>query len=806
METMSTLINSIKYGFRQLRKSPGFTLVVVLMLGLGIGATTAIFSIVHKVLWEPLPLPYAEHLVGVWESNPEKGQDRSGVSPPNFLDWEEQADVFDVIAAFAVNSFVLTGEGQPQRCKGMAVTEDYFRLAGLIPEIGRTFYAEDMIAGTDPVVLISNKLWQTRFGGNTDIIGRVIKLNDESYTLIGVVSDDFILNEGAQLWVPLILGPQQQALGMRGARYLHVLARLRKEVTITQAQEQMCMLASQIADKDPINRGWSVRVIGLHNQIIASVRPSFLVLLGGAGLLLLTACANVTNLLISRMTHRQQELAIQQALGATRLGLLRHLIMENLLLAVLSGISGIFIAYRSLKIIVTMSPWDIPRLGQAGMNIWAFSFGAGLSILMALVCGLLSVSRVLSSDLARHLKSHGKQASETYGREHLRCLLVVTETAFSVILLIVAGLLLRSFWSLKSVDPGFAPENMQTMTVSLPNNRYPESHQQSAFFERLLSRTRNIPGVVDAALITNLPFSGNVMTFGYKEYNRSSLVGEQNFAQYHSISPDYFKTMGIQLLHGRTFSATDRADGSQVVIVNAALARKLWGETNAVGQRIGLANDNMREREVVGVVDSVKHKGLDAQVEPEVYVPYEQNQWSFMTLIVRNHTNAHSLASAMREQLWALDPDLPANSIVTLEHLIQRSLAPMRFRALLVGLFGIVAVVLAGVGLYALVSYTTSRRIQEFGIRMALGAESNQVLRMVLIQGFKLSIGGIAIGMVSAWLLTRIIRSLLFGISPMDPVVFISVALLLAGIALLACVIPARRAAKIDPMEALRYE
>jgi predicted permease len=408
--------------------------------------------------------------------------------------------------------------------------------------------------------------------------------------------------------------------------------------------------------------------------------------------------------------------------------------------------------------------------------------------------------------LARHLKSRGKQASGEYGRERLRCLLVVTETAFSVILLIVAGLLIRSFWSLKSVDPGFAPQDIQTMTVSLPTTRYPEFHQQSAFFDRLLSRARNIPGVVNAALITNLPFSGNIMTFGYKEYNRSSLFGEQNFAQFHSISTDYFRTMGIKLLHGRTFSSTDRADGTQVVIVSAVLARKLWGTTNVVGKHMGLASDNMREREIVGVVSSVKHKGLDAQIEPEVYVPFEQSQWSFMTLIVRSHRDTQSLAASMREQLWALDPDLPTDSIVTLEHLIRGSLAPMRFRALLVGLFGAAAVMIAAVGLYAMVSYTTSQRIQEFGIRLALGAESRQVLCMVLIQGLKLSIGGVAIGMVSSWLLTHIISSLLFGVSPMDPVVFISVALLLTGIALLACAIPAWRAAKVDPMEALRYE
>lgn len=803
---MTTIFNDIKYGFRQLRKGSGFTSLVLLVLGLGIGVTTAIFSVVHKVLWEPLPLPHAERLVGVWESNPEKGQSRMWVSPPNFLDWQEQADVFDEIAAFKVNTFVLTGKGRPQRFKALAVTEGYFRLAGVTPVLGRPFYEEDTRIGTDPVVLISHQLWRTRFGREPGLIGQSIMLNDESYRLIGVMPDDFVLNEGTQLWVPLVIGSQQQAPGMRGARVLHVLARLRENVTLAQAEAQMCRIEAQIAEKDPINRGWDVRVIGLHDQMVASVRSSLLVLLGGAGLLLLTACANITNLLITRITHRQQELAIQQALGATRLDLLRRLLIENLLLAMLGGLFGIFIAFWSVDLITTMSPWDIPRLGQAGMDVWTFSFGTGLSLLVGLVCGLLSIGGILSLNLARHLKNQIRQMSGIFGRERLRCLLVMTETAFSVVLLVVTGLFIRSFWSLKSVDPGFAHENIHTMTVSLPTTRYPESHQKSAFFERLLSGVQNVPGVADAALVTNLPFSGSVMTFGYNAYNRSSLEGEQNFAQYHAISPDYFKTMGIKLLHGRAFSERDYADGPQVVIVNEALARKLWGTTNAVGQSIGLANDGMREREVVGIVSSVKHKGLDADIAPEVYVPFEQNPWSFMTLIARSHTGTQALTAALQEQLWILDSDLPPNSIATLEHLVGKTLAPMRFRVLIVGLFGGAAVLLAAVGLYAMVSYTTSRRVREFGIRMALGAKSYQVLRMVLLQGLKLSFIGVVVGLIVASALTRIIRGILYEVSPTDPVVFMSVALLLTGIALLACVLPARRAAKVDPMEALRYE
>jgi putative ABC transport system permease protein len=801
-----TILKDIKYGIRQLRNSPGFTLIVILVLGLGIGAATAIFSVVHKVLWEPLPMPHAECLVGVWESNPEKGQARMWVSPPNFLDWKEQADVFDEITAFIVNSFVLTGEGRPQRCKGLAVTDSYFRLAGVTPELGRAFYSEDMIAGTDPVALISHQLWQSRFGGRTDLIGQTIKLDSKSFTLIGVMPDDFILNEGTQIWVPLVLGPEQQAPGMRGARHLHVLARLRRDVTIGQAQDKMCMLAAQIAEKDPINRGWGVRVIGLHNQMVASVRPSLLALLGGAGLLLLTACANITNLLITRIIQRRHELAIQQALGATHLDLLRHLLIENLLLAIMGGMFGIFIAFWSVDLITTMSPWDIPRLGQAGMDVWTFLFGTGLSLLVGLVCGLLSIGGVLSLNLARHLKNQSRQMSGTCGRKRLRCLLVMTETAFSVVLLVVTGLLIRSFWSLKSVNPGFAPENIHTMTVSLPATRYPESHQQSAFFGRLLSGMQNVPGVADAALVTNLPFSGSVMTFGYNAFNHSSLECEQNFAQYHAISTDYFKTMGIKLLHGRTFSVRDKADGPQVVIINEALARKLWNTTNAVGQRIGLANDGIREREVVGVVSSVKHKGLDADIGPEVYVPFEQNPWSFMTLIARSHISSQPLAATLREQLWALDSDLPPNSIATLEHLIGKTLAPMRFRTLLVGLFGVAAVLLAAVSLYAMVSYTTSRRTWEFGIRIALGAKSYQVLQIVLLQGLKLSLIGVIVGLIVASALARIIRGLLWGITPTDPLVFASVALLLTGIALLACFIPACRAARTNPMEALLYE
>ncbi len=803
---MGTLLRDIRYGFRMLIKRPGFTLVAILVLGLGIGATTAIFSVVHSVLWRPLPVPNAERLVGVWESNPEKGQIRMGVSPPNFLDWKEQAEVFDEIAATAVNSFVLTGREQPQRCKGLAVTDGYFRLAGVSPELGRIFYEQDTIAQTDPVVIISHQLWQTRFGGNTDLIGRPITLNDEPYTLIGVMPEDFILNEGTQLWVPLILGPQQQTPGMRGARYLHVLARLKENVTVAQAQDQMCRLETQIAEKDPINRGWSVHVIDLQYQMTESVRPSLLALLAGAGLLLLTACANITNLLIARITNRQHELSIQRALGATRLNLLRQLLIENMSLALLGGAFGVLIASCCISLLTKISPWDIPRLEQAGINTWALSFGAVLSLFVGLLCGLLSIGGILTPDISRNLKSNNRTSSGNSRTEYLRRLLVTTETAFSVILLIVSGLLARSFWSLKGVDPGFVPERTHTMTVSLPTTRYPESYQQSSFYKQLLSRVQNIPGVAHAGLITNMPFSGNVMTFGYKAYDRSSLVGEQNFAQYHAISPDYFKTMGIELLSGRTFTDHDRADSHQVLIINVAMAKQLWGDSNAVGQRVGLANEGMSAREIVGVVENVKHKGLDSDIVPEAYVPFEQNPWSFMTLVARSQTETQSLAAALREQLWALDRNLPADSIVSLEHLIDRSLAPMRFRTLLVGLFGGAAVLLAAIGLYAMVSYTTSRQTREFGIRLALGAKSSNVLSLVLIQGLKLSIAGIVIGLIISLVLTRIIRGLLYGISPTDPVVFVTVALLLTGITLLACSIPARRAAKTDPMEVLRYE
>jgi putative ABC transport system permease protein len=566
------------------------------------------------------------------------------------------------------------------------------------------------------------------------------------------------------------------------------------------------MLAVRIGERDPINQGWNVCVIGLRDQMVASVRPSLWVLLGGAGLLLLAACANVTNLLITRMMHRQSDLATRQALGATRLDLLSHVLTENLLLAGLGGVPGLWIAWWSVHLITGMSPWDIPRLGQAGMNLRVLLFWMGLVLLSGLTCGLLCAGRCLSRALTRHLQGRDAQTLAPHSRERLRGLLVVTETALSVILLIVTGLMARSFWSLQGVDPGFSPENVHTMAVSLPAAQYPEAHQQCAFFRQLLERVQDLPGVIDAGLATNLPLSGTVMTFGYNTFDHSPWDSEQNLAQYHAISSDYFKTMGITLLHGRAFSSSDRADGPQVVIVSDTLAQKLWNKSNVVGQHIGLANDGMRKREIIGVVNSVKHQGLDADLVPEVYVPYEQNPWSFMTLVVRSSGQGLFMAVTLRDQLRALDPDLPPDAIVSLADLMHTSLGPMRFRAFLIGLFSITAVLLAVVGLYAMVSYTSARRSWEFGMRIALGAQARQVLGMVLIQGLQLCLIGVTLGLTTAWALTRTLRSLLYGISPTDPAVFISAALIVTGIALLACWIPARRAAKIDPMEALRYE
>ncbi len=802
---MRTLFDDIQFSVRILSKRPGFSLTIVTILALGLGINTVISSMVHSVLWRSLAAPRAERLVGLWENHPEKGQ-RMGVSPPNFLDWRRQANAFQRIIAWTPSSLVCTGQGEPVRYDAQEVSTHFFELLGLKAVRGRTFTEADEDPTKERVVIVSSQLWHTRFGGDPDLVGKSLILDDESFTVVGIVKANPTFTHKTQLWIPLRLGSEVYRPSMRGARYLEVMGHLAPGVTMKQAQHQMEGLSRRIAEKDPVNRGWAVTMVRWQDHLVSAVRLSLWALFGATLLLLLTVIANVVNLFIVRANHRYKELALRKALGASNRRLFRLTVIESLLLSSLGGLAALFLAAGSLHLLKIVSPWDIPRLHEVTVNGWMIFTCIGLSIMTGCICGLIPIVLVGTGRFVQVLKVQGDRYSATCGRNRIPRLLVTFETALSVILLVGAGLLVRSFLTLRQVDPGFNPDNTFTLTISLPNTRYPQGHQQIALFQKLLTRIQSTPQVISSGLGTNLPFSGTRMTFGYQLFGPYYIPDGQNIAQYHAVSPDYLRTLGIPLLAGREFSIQDDNEAARVAIVNEALAERFGGPKQAVGQSIGIANDSMRRRTIVGVVGSIKHFGLDTKDAVEVYAPFTQDLWSFMSLVIRTSGDAPWLTATIHEYLHTLDPDLPMNALVSVESLISQSLAPMRCRTLLVGLFSMVALLLATIGLYGVVAYIVGQRIQEFGIRMALGAKAGDITRYILSQGIRLTLVGLCGGLVGAWVLTRVLESMLYNVSPKDPLVFIAVSIILTAVSLLASYIPARRAARINLVEALRYE
>lgn len=805
---METLLKDLRYGLRMLVRNPGFTVVSLIALALGIGANAAIFSVVNGVLLRPLPFKEPDRLMMIRETKVPQFPEFS-VAPGNFLDWKKQNTVFERLVAFRGSSFNLIGTGDPERLRALNVTEGFFAMLGAQPQLGRDFLAEEDQPGHNNVAILSHGLWQRRFGSDPKILNQAITLSGQSYTVIGVMPATFrFQSPNLDLWTPMAFTADQAK--QHGGHYVTAVGQLKPGVTVTQAGAEMSTIARRLAQQYPnSNTGWDVKIVPLLEYSVNSIRPALLVLLVAVAFVLLIACANVANLLLARAAGRQKEMATRTALGAGRWRIVRQLLTESLLLSVVGGVLGLLLAKWGLDLLLTLAPPGLPRMSNVSVDGRALAFTAGITLLTGVVFGLVPALQASRPNLNETLKDAGRGSSEGGRRQLVRSTLVVLEVASALVLLVGAGLMIKSFWRLQQVDPGFNPGNALTVTVQLPPKKYKEDSQQVIFFQQLLEKVAALPGVQAVGASNVVPLSDNDFVLAFEIDGRPPLPpGASQSTNYYSVSADYFKAMGIPLLKGRLITATDTNNSPHVAVINETMARKMFPDEQAIGKRItfGRKEKDTDWYEIVGIVGDVKHYGLDQPTTMQTYEPYTQQTFPDMTLVVRTAGDPTSLSAAIRGEVLNLDKEQPISSIKTLNQLFSTSIAQQQFSMLLLGIFAAVALVLAAVGIYGVLSYAVTQRTHEIGIRMALGAGRGHVLRLVVGKGMLLTVIGVAGGLVAAFGLTRLMASLLFGVTATDTATFASVASVLLVVALLACYIPARRATKVDPLVALRYE
>ncbi|HEX8184224.1 MAG TPA: ABC transporter permease [Blastocatellia bacterium] len=805
---METLLQDIRYSIRVLLKSPAVTTVALITLTLGIGATSAIFSVVNAVLLRPLPYEEPDKLVFITERSPVL--EGMSVAYPNFLDWREQNGVFDKIGVYRRVSFNLTGSGDPDRFVGGEVSADVFNALRAKPIIGRTFLDEEDKAGASPVVVLSYGLWQRRFGKGADIVGQTLTLNGKPHTVVGIMPPDFRFPSGVDLWVPVGLNADNPSWVRGNHPGLYAIARLKPGATIEQAQAEMETIAVRLEQQYPqSNTGNRVAISPLLNRIVGDVRPALLILLAAVGLVLLIACVNVANLLLARAAARQKEIAVRMALGATRSRLIRQLLTESVMLSVAGGALGLLLAAWGTDLLVAISPNNVPRFAEIKLDNRVFAFTAAIAVVTGILFGLAPALHASKLNLNEMLKEGGRGATAGFRRQRVRSLLVISEVAVALVLLISAGLLIKSFLRLQQVDPGFKPDNVLTAGIPLPRTKYLEPTKRIAFYESLFSRIASLPAVEAVGAVSELPVEGGSQTFFVVEDRPLPPPEEIPLTEYSLVSTGYFKAMGLRLLSGREFNEQDVRDAPLVCIIDQNFAEQYWPGQDPIGKRMkyGGANPDNPWATIVGVVANVKYQGLD-QESPRVqtYMPYTQSTFLGASLVIRTAGDPARLAAAVRSEVMALDPDLPVFDVRTMNDVLKESVAPRRLYMTLLGLFAGVAVTLAAIGLYGVMSYSVTQRTHELGIRMALGARQRDVLRLVVGQGMALAFAGIALGVIGAFGLTWLLSSLLFSVSATDPIIFIAIPLILAGVALGASFVPARRATKVDPMVALRYE
>jgi putative ABC transport system permease protein len=804
---MNTFWQDLRYGLRMLLKNPAFTAVAVIALALGIGANTAIFSVVNGVLLSPLPYPQPEQLAMVWLDNRRQGIRDDITSYPNFLDWRDKNHSFQGMSGMRNLAVNLTGTGEPEELRGAAVAANFFSLMGVNPAQGRGFTTEEEQPGKDKVVILSHGLWRRRFGGDPGILNKTVSLNGEQNTVIGVMPPGFQFPSKAELWAPL--APNERLRAARGAFWLPVVGRLKPGVSRAQAQADMDLIAKQLEQQYPnINAGYGINVMPLHEQMVGNLRRTLLVLLGAVGFVLLIACANVANLLLARAAARQREIAVRAALGAGRWRIVRQLLTESVLLSIVGGALGVLLAWWGLETLLKLSPANLPRLDNIHLDARVLGFTFGLSLLTGLLFGLAPALQTSQLELGETLKEGGRSGSGSRRTQRLRSAFIVAEIALTLALLIGAGLLIRSFWRLQEVSPGFRSERLLTLQLSLPRTKYPEGAQVVTFFQQLQERLAALPGVESASATTTilLPKLANSSSFTIENHSQDPQAQRLELP-FDAVQPNFFQTMDIQLLRGRTFAPQDARGQPDVAIVNETFAKRYFPNEDPVGKRFTFGDGNNPQWiSIVGVVRDTKRQGLDAPVRIESWLPHAQAPSRSMQVVLRSKGDPLALAGAVREAVWSLDRDLPIPKLQTMEQVLSESVAQRRLSMLLLSIFAAVALLLAAVGIYGVMSYVIAQRTNEIGIRVALGAQAGDVLKLILGQGMKLALLGVGLGLVTTLLLTRLLASLLFGVSATDPATFAGVALLLLLVALLACWLPAWRATKVDPIVALRYE
>ncbi|MCU1332237.1 MAG: efflux pump, inner rane subunit [Candidatus Angelobacter sp.] len=821
---MTTLLQDLRYGLRTLRKSPAFTVIALFTLSLGIGANTAIFSIVNAVLLKPLPFPESEKLVFMTSAFEKQGVTRNfATSYADFLDWRSTAKSFTAMASYHQDSFTLAGMDQPLHVSGETVSGDFFSILGTEPLLGRGFTRDEEKPGTR-VVVLSHDLWQSAFHGDRGIIGRAITLYKESYTVVGVMPAGFAFPldaEPPKLWRTLAIdsetkdpknSPAATAPEQRGAHFLQVVGRLKPDVPIERAHEEMNVIARGLAKQYPDTNS-KFTAVGLTSELehlVGKTRPRMVILLISVGVVLLIACMNVANLLLVRASRRNREIALRAALGAKRIRVVRQMLTESFVLAVGGAVIGIPIAMWALKIFISLNAQNLPRIQNAGLDGKVLLFTAGIALLTSVVFGLVPALRASSPNLTEFMKE-GRGTTASGSHQRLRGALVIMETAGGLVLLVVAGLLLRSFHRLLSVDPGLNPRNVLTLTFDLPDGKY-NDQQQMDFYTQLVSRVGNLPGVVSAGAVTPLPLSGNNAMITFQIEGRPVPKSEEPAADIEAATPGFFRTLNIPLLRGRDFSERDNSKAPGVVVVNEAFVRKYFPNDDPLGKHItpGASNSGKPQvREIIAVVGNVKNRSLDAEDVPVYYIPSTQLNFGSMAVCLRTSNDPHSIASAVRNVVSSMDPDLPLYDIKTMEEYLASSVATQRFNAMLLEAFAGLALLLTGIGLYGVIAYAVAQRTHEIGVRMTLGASRSQVVQMVLKSGLKLTGIGVAVGLFLALIAARFatsFSSLLFGVKSTDAVTFAAVVGMVTVVSLLACYIPAYRASKVDPMIALRYE